>query len=73
MKKALGHKSRKKLRNKIVDALDETMQPLSKEFQMLLADDLITAFESRLKIFNNPQTSTDCYIEIASEIEQQMA
>jgi hypothetical protein len=50
----------------------ETMQPLSKEFQMLLVDDLVTAFESRFKVLNRAQTPMDCYVEIASVIEHQL-
>jgi hypothetical protein len=72
MKECLDPKSRKELENKILALLGETMQPLSKEFQTLLADDLVTAFESRFKVLNRTQTPIDCYVEIASEIEHQL-
>jgi hypothetical protein len=39
---------------------------------MLLEDDLVTAFESRLKVLNRAQTSMDFYVETASEIEHQL-
>ena len=72
MTECLDSKSRKELENKILALLGETMQPLSKGFQMLLADDLVTAFESRLKVLNRAQTPMYCYVETASEIQQQL-
>ena len=72
MKECLDSKSRKELENKILALLGETMKPLSKEFQTLLADDLVTAFESRFKVLNRAQTSMDFYVETASEIEHQL-
>ena len=69
MKEYLDSKSRKELANKILALLGETMQPLSKEFQILLADDLVTAFENRFKVLSRTQIPMDCYVEIASEIE----
>ncbi len=72
MKEYLDPKSRKELENKILALLGETMQPLPKELQMLLADDLVTAFESRFKVLNRAQTPMDFYVETASEIEQQL-
>ena len=72
MKECLDLKSRKEMENKILALLGETMQPLSKEYQMLLADDLVTAFESRFKALNRKQTPMECYVETASKIEQQL-
>ncbi len=72
MKEYLDPKSRKELENKILALLGETMQPLSKELQILLANDLVTAFESRFKALNRAQTSMDFYIETAPEIEHQL-
>ena len=72
MKECLDSKSRKELEDKLLVLLGETMQPLSKEFQMLLVDDLVTAFESRFKVLNRAQTPMDCYVEIASVIEHQL-
>lgn len=72
MKECLDPKSRKELEEKMLALLGETMQPLSKEFQMLLADDLVTAFESRFKVLNRAQTRMDYIVETASEIEHQL-
>ena len=65
MNDGIDPKSRKELENKILDLLGETMQPLSKEFQMLLADDLVTAFESRFKVLTRVQAPMECYVETA--------
>ena len=72
MNKPLDQKNRKELENKILDILTETMQPLSKELQMMLADDLVTAFENRFKVLNRAQIPMDYYVEMASEIEHQL-
>ena len=72
MKESISRKSRKELENKILALLGEAMQPLSKEFQMLLADDLVTVFESRFKVLSRVQTPMEFYVETASEIEHQL-
>lgn len=63
MNRFLNPKSRKELEQKIVNVFGEKMQPLSKEFQTLLADDLVTAFEDRFKALINAQTQTGFYVE----------
>ena len=68
MKECLDPKSRKEIENKILALLGETMQPLSKEYQMLLADDLVTAFESRFKALNHAQEPIEYYFKTALEI-----
>ena len=72
MKELLDPKSRKELEDKLLALFSETMQPLPKEFQILLADDLVTAFESRLKALNNAQTSMEYYFETAPKIRHQL-
>ena len=47
----------------------EYMQSLPKEYQMLLADDLVTAFENRFKVLNRAQSSTECHVDTSLEIE----
>ena len=64
MKEFVDPKSRKELENKILDLLGETMQPLSKEIQMLLADDLVTAFESRFKALNHAQNHSTTMLKL---------
>jgi len=42
---------RKQLQVKIISTLKEEMEVLNQELQQILADDLITAFQNRLKTF----------------------
>lgn len=72
MEKCLDSKSRRKLENKLLTVLSESIQPLSKEFQMLLVDDLVTAFENRFKVLTLAQTQVECYVETPSEINPQL-
>lgn len=72
MNECLDPKSRKKLEAKMLVLFGESMQSLSKECQMLLADDLVTAFENRVKVLNRAQSSMECYVENVSEIEHEL-
>lgn len=42
---------RKQLQTKIISTFNEEMLALNQELQQILADDLITAFQNRLKTF----------------------
>jgi len=42
---------RKQLQTEIISTFKEEMQVLNRELQQILADDLITAFQNRLKTF----------------------
>ena len=42
---------RKKLQTEIISTFREELQVLNQELQQVLADDLITAFQNRLKTF----------------------
>ena len=42
---------RKQLQTEIISTFKEEMQVLNRELQQILADDLITAFQNRLKAF----------------------
>ncbi len=68
MKENLDSKSRKELANKIVALLGKEMQPLPKEVQIILADDLVTVFESRLKVLNRAQSPVDFYVELPQKV-----
>jgi hypothetical protein len=72
VKECLDPISRKELEIKILDVFGESMQPLSKAFQVLLADDLVTAFESRLKALSHALKPLGCYVESASEIRSEL-
>lgn len=58
MKKTYTSSQRENLENKLIDAFKGEMNTLSKELQQILADDLITAFQNRITVFQRIQTRT---------------
>ena len=42
---------RKQLQTEIISTFNEEIQTLNRELQQILADDLVTAFQNRLKAF----------------------
>jgi hypothetical protein len=64
MKEFVDPKSRKEIEDKLLALFGETMQPLPKEIQMLLADDLVTAFESRFKALNHAQNQWTAMLKL---------
>jgi hypothetical protein len=67
MKGQYSSKSRKKLRLKIATVLGENMKMLSVDLQEILLDDLVTAFENRVKVLSKVQS--DVQIEVAGSVE----
>jgi hypothetical protein len=51
----LTTKQRKELQNKLAKALTTSMKQLSTELQKIMLDDLVTAFQNRLKVLNKAQ------------------
>ncbi|MCK5593072.1 hypothetical protein KAI31_03140 [Candidatus Bathyarchaeota archaeon] len=58
MKKTYTHSQRENLENKLIDAFKGEMNTLSKDLQQILADDLITALQNRITVFQRIQTKT---------------
>lgn len=50
--KQLAVKDRKELETKFSDVFDEKINCLSTELREILLDDLVTAFENRVKVLN---------------------
>jgi hypothetical protein len=48
-------KQRKELEGKLAKALKGSMKNLSTELQKIMLDDLVTAFQNRLKVLNRAQ------------------
>ena len=55
MIKPYSTSERKHLESKLIDAFKDEMSTLSKEFQQIVADDLITAFQNRVAVFQRIQ------------------
>jgi hypothetical protein len=60
-------KSRKELKIKMSDVFKESISALSPDLREVLLDDLVTAFENRLKILNKPHHSVECVVGACRE------
>jgi hypothetical protein len=58
MKKAFSPQNRKKLQKMMLEAFTSEIQTLSPELQYILADDLVTALQNRLMVFQRIQAKT---------------
>ncbi|NWG11750.1 hypothetical protein HXY33_08425 [Candidatus Bathyarchaeota archaeon] len=55
MTQKLTIKQRKELETKLARALKQSMKHLSTELQKIMLDDLVTAFQNRIKVLNRAQ------------------
>jgi len=58
MEKMLSSQDRKRLQKIMMNAFKNEIQTLTPELQYLLTDDLVTAFQNRLTVFQRIQTKT---------------
>jgi hypothetical protein len=58
MKKSFSPQNRKKLQKMMLEAFTSEIQTLTPELQYLLADDLVTALQNRLMVFQRIQAKT---------------
>jgi hypothetical protein len=58
MKKSLSPQKREKLQRMVQEAFKEEIQALPPEIQYILTDDLVTAFQNRLTVFQRIQAKT---------------
>ena len=59
MKQQVVFKSRKELEDKMASVFGEKIQKLSTDLQKILLDDMVTAFENRLKVLNRANGKLD--------------
>ena len=67
MKQQKNPKNRNELRRKMASVFDEKIQMLPIELQGILLDDLVTAFENRLKVLSRAQSTVK--LEMAECVE----
>ena len=67
MKGQYSSKDKKKLRLKIATVLGENIRMLSVDLQEMLLDDLVTAFENRVKVLSKVQS--DVQIEVVGSVD----
>ena len=58
MKKSLSPQNRKKLQKMMLEAFTTEISTLSPELQYILADDMVTALQNRLVVFQKLQSKT---------------
>jgi hypothetical protein len=58
MKKLYSAQNRKKLHKMMLEAFTSEIQTLSPELQYILADDMVTALQNRLQVFQRIQAKT---------------
>jgi hypothetical protein len=58
MEKSLSSQKRKKLQRMVQEAFKEEIRALPPEIQYILTDDLVTALQNRLTVFQRIQTKT---------------
>ena len=56
MEKSLSSQKREKLQRMVLEAFKTEIQTLPPEIQYILTDDLVTAFQNRLTVFQKIQT-----------------
>ena len=62
-------KNKKELKRKMATVFSDRMQALSKEYQEILLDDLVTAFENRMKVLNIPKVETQFLVRIEENVK----
>ena len=58
MEKMLSSQERKRLQKIMMEAFQKEIQTLNPELQYILTDDLVTALQNRLTVFQRIQTKT---------------
>ena len=56
--KNIAERSRKELETKFANVFDEQINSLATELRDILLDDMVTAFENRLKVLNHDLEKT---------------
>jgi hypothetical protein len=58
MEKMLSSQERKRLQRKMMEAFENEIQTLTPELRYILTDDLVTALQNRLTVFQRIQGKT---------------
>jgi hypothetical protein len=55
---------RQALKIKMVEVLNDDIKMLPAEMQDILVDDLVTAFQNRIKVVNDAKFNLECFVEV---------
>lgn len=69
MKKA-NNTYRKTLKSKMAEALNEEIKTLPAGMQEILLDDLVTAFQNRVKVVKEATLNLEYYVELGVTVTQ---
>ena len=69
MKQSISIKKRKELENKIVKIFEYDMMSVPVGFRRMLADDLVSAFESRVDALNQAQTNLEVMVITEGDVQ----
>jgi hypothetical protein len=61
---------RKALKNKMAEALNDEIKTLPAGMQEILVDDLVTAFQNRMKVVKEATTNFEYYVELGVKVTQ---
>jgi hypothetical protein len=64
MRKSVSNKGRRKLMEKMAKVFGEDVKVLPKGMQRVLLDDMVTAFQNRLKVLSRAQRSQEAEADI---------
>ena len=68
--KKTNNTSRKALKSKMAKALNDEIKTLPTEMQEILADDLVTAFQNRIKIVKEATSNFEDYLALGVTVTQ---
>jgi hypothetical protein len=69
VKQSISEKKRKELENNIVKVFKNDMNSVPFVFRKILANDLVSAFESRINAFNQAETNLHFFAITEGEIQ----
>ena len=68
--KKTNNTSRKALKNKMAKALTDDIKMLPTGMQEILVDDLVTAFQNRVKVVKEATSKFEYYVELGVTVTQ---
>lgn len=68
--KKTNNTSRKALKSKMAEALNDEIKTLPAGMQEILVDDLVTAFQNRFKVVKEATSNLEYYVEVGMKVSQ---
>jgi hypothetical protein len=68
--KKINKTNRKVLKNKMAEALTDNIKMLPTGMQEILVDDLVTAFQNRVKVVKEATSKFEYYVELGVKVTQ---